>query len=242
MGREDSNTGLACAPSGHFVRCPSSADFKPAGYTDLEGYVPDSPDLHPFVFRPNHWRVVGNVKCLLKLRHVLKRSIYAKLRRRMRIGGESQLLVFVANLRPPNRGERHEEALFRREAVDLFVALLWMFVQRFLQRGVGEFDSADISDVFALGELAIDVLTRQRLVSVVLLYDRTRTLLKFCGGFRRPPVTQIACGIELPSLIVKAVRHFMADHGANRAVVYCVVSVGVEERWLQNAGREHDLI
>ena len=34
----------------------------------------------------------------------------------------------------------------------------------------------------------------------------------------------------------------MADHGANRAVVHPVVSIRVEERRLQNAGRKHNLV
>ena len=132
--------------------------------------------------------------------------------------------------------------MFRREAVDLFVALLRMFIERLLQRGVGEFDSADVGDVFALCEFAVDVQARQRLVFVVLLHDRTRALFEFLRGLRRPPVAQVAFGVELPSLIIEAVRHFMADYGANPAVVHCVVGIGIEEGRLQNAGRKHNLV
>ena len=36
--------------------------------------------------------------------------------------------------------------------------------------------------------------------------------------------------------------HFMSNHRADAAVIDCVVSIGVEERRLQNSGRENDLV
>ena len=54
---------------------------------------------------------------------------------------------------------------------------------------------------------------------------------------RRLPV-----GIVLPALIVEAVRHLVADDRADAAVVDRVVRLRIEERRLQNAGREHDLV
>src|ERR1700746_2235324 len=97
----------------------------------------------------------------------------------MWIGGQAKFLVFIPNFLSPDRSERQEETLLRREAIDLFVPLLGMLVERLLQRSVGEFHSADVRDVFALCELAIHVQARQRLVFVVLLHDRSRALLKF---------------------------------------------------------------
>ena len=35
---------------------------------------------------------------------------------------------------------------------------------------------------------------------------------------------------------------FVTDDRADATVVDCVISVGIEERWLQNGGREHDLV
>ena len=86
------------------------------------------------------------------------------------------------------------------------------FVERLLQRGVSEFHSADVRDVFALGQFAIHVQARQRFVFVVLIDDRFAALLVFVGRFLRPPIGQIADLVVLPALIVEAVRHFMADH------------------------------
>ena len=117
-----------------------------------------------------------------------------------------------------------------------------MFVERLLQRSVSEFHSADIRDVFALRQLAVYMQARQRLIFVVLLHDRTRAFLKFLGGLRCPPIAQVAFGVELPSLIIEAVRHLMADDGANPAVIHCLVGVRIEERRLQNAGWKHDFV
>jgi len=55
------------------------------------------PNVHALVRRTNHRRTVRSVESLLKFRHVRKRAVHAKLRRRMRIGREPQLLIFVAN-------------------------------------------------------------------------------------------------------------------------------------------------
>src|SRR6266571_2697234 len=132
-----------------------SAGYKPAGRTDQRSMFRSSPNIHTLIGGANHGRTVGNVKRLLKLRQVGERSIHAKLRRRVRIGGQAHFLVFIPNFLSPDRGERQEEALLRREAVDLFIPLLGMFVERLLQRSVGEFHSADVRDVFALGQLAV---------------------------------------------------------------------------------------
>src|SRR5207249_11908308 len=104
---------------------------------------------------------------------VRERPIHPKLCRRMWIGSQAHFLVFIPTLLSPDRGEGQKEALLRREAVDLFVPLFGMFVESFLQRSVGEFHSADVGDVFALGQLAVYMQTRQRLVFVVLLHDRS---------------------------------------------------------------------
>src|SRR5438874_11710372 len=73
-----------------------------------------SPNVHAFVCRPNHRRTIRHVERLLKFGHIRERSVHAKLRGRMRIGGEPQLLIFIANLRSPDRGERQKETLLRR--------------------------------------------------------------------------------------------------------------------------------
>jgi len=106
----------------------------------------------------------------------------------MRIGGEPQLLIFVANLRPPDRGEGQEEALLRCQAVDLFVAFLRVFVERLLQRGISELYSSDIRDVFALREFAVHMLARQRRVRGVLIDNCFTALVVLVRRFLGPPI------------------------------------------------------
>src|SRR5579864_4895939 len=154
----------------------------------------------------------------------------------MRVRVQPELLFFVANLRSPNSREREEEALLRRKAVDLLIALLGMFIERLLQCGISDLHSAYVRDVFALGQFAIDVQTRQSFVFVVLIDYRLAALFVSVGGFFRPPIGQIADLVVLPALIVETVRHFMSDHATDPAVVHRVVSVREKERRLQNAG------
>ena len=59
---------------------------------------------------------------------------------------------------------------------------------------------------------------------------------------RRPPVGQRARAVELAALVVEAVGHLVADHRADAAVVDRHVGVRVEERRLQDGGREDDLV
>src|ERR1700731_5498886 len=97
----------------------------------------------------------------------------------MRISVQPKFLIFVANLLSPDSREGKKEALFGREAVDFLVAIFRMFIERLLQRGVGELYSADVGNVFALGQLAIDVQSLQRLVLLVLIDHRLSALCEF---------------------------------------------------------------
>jgi hypothetical protein len=57
-----------------------------------------------------------------------------------------------------------------------------------------------------------------------------------------PPVAQVAVPSYLAALVVEAVPDLVADHRADCAVVHRVVGLDVEERRLQDRGREHDLV
>ena len=57
-----------------------------------------------------------------------------------------------------------------------------------------------------------------------------------------PPVVQVAVAVVLRALVVEAVADLVADDRADAAVVDRVVGVEVEERRLQDRGREDDLV
>ena len=60
--------------------------------------------------------------------------------------------------------------------------------------------------------------------------------------FRSPPVAQVALRVELAAFVVEAVGQFVSDGAAGVAVVGGVVRLGIEERRLQNAGGEVDVV
>ena len=90
----------------------------------------------------------------------------------MGIGVKAQFQIFIALLGLPNRRERQEETLLRRQAVDLLLTLLRILIERLLQCRICELHTADVGDVLPLSQLAIDMQTGQRLVFIELPYDR----------------------------------------------------------------------
>ena len=78
--------------------------------------------------------------------------------------------------------------------------------------------------------------------AVVLLDQRLRLHLE--GGLvvGRPPVVEVAGAVVLRALVVEAVADLVADHRADAAVVLGRLGVRGEERLLQDAGREADLV
>ena len=96
--------------------------------------------------------------------------------------------------------------------------------------------AAEVADVLADGERAVDVLAGQgaRLEAVVLRDQRLRLHLEgrlVVGG---PPVVEVAVAVVLRALVVEAVADLVADDRADAAVVLGRVGVGREERRLQD--------
>ncbi len=76
----------------------------------------------------------------------------------------------------------------------------------------------------------------------VLVGHAGGALFEFLGVLHGPPVAQIALGVELAAFVVEAVGQFVADGGAGVAVVGRVVHFRIEERRLQDAGGEIDVV
>ncbi|MCU1256478.1 MAG: hypothetical protein JWM83_2777 [Candidatus Angelobacter sp.] len=76
----------------------------------------------------------------------------------------------------------------------------------------------------------------------VFIGNAACALLEFFAVFGCPPIAEIAFGIKLATLIVKAVCEFVADHQADAAHVDGVVERAIEKRRPKNSGREADLI
>ena len=70
-------------------------------------------------------------------------------------------------------------------------------------------------------------------------YDALRLLLKFYRGGVVPPLIDVADVVELPALVVEAVRNLVADDHADAAEVQALREELVIEWWLQNSGGKH---
>ena len=102
--------------------------------------------------------------------------------------------------------------------------------------------AAEVRDRFAVHELAVDVDSLRDVELAVLIGHAIRARLEILQILGRQPVAQIALRVVLRALIVEAVRHLVADDRADAAVVVGVVRVRIEERRLQDAGREGDVV
>ena len=99
----------------------------------------------------------------------------------MRIRVHLQFQIFIALHGTPNLRETEKKSLLRGETVDLLVSRLWIFIECFLQRRIRELDPANVGNVLALGELAIDVHAGERFVFRILIHDSFPTLVVFFG-------------------------------------------------------------
>ena len=77
---------------------------------------------------------------------------------------------------------------------------------------------------------------------VELIHNTCGAIVEFLAIFGRPPVFQIPGSVELRSLIVKPVAHFVADHSADCSVIRSVIGSHVEHGRLQYAGGKRNLV
>jgi hypothetical protein len=103
---------------------------------------------------------------------------------------------------------------------------------------VGEDQAAQIGDVLAEREFAVDLDLVNDGVLRILIGDAGGALDEFAGVLFGPPVLEVSFGVELAALVVEAVGEFVADSAAGVAVVGRVIHFGIEERRLEDAGGE----
>src|SRR5690606_18408227 len=105
---------------------------------------------------------------------------------------------------------------------------------------VSHSQTANITDVLTQAVATIYKVTFNRLISTVLGSQTISFSFKSGTVSICPPVALNTLGIRLRPLVIETVTHFMANHCTYGAVVYCRVSIRIEERCLQNRGREYD--
>ena len=132
-----------------------------------------------------------------------------------------------------------EEALLGSESVDRLQLLAPGFV---LPGHVSQHQTAQVGDIFAHGQFAVDLDVIHRDVLGVLVRDAAGALVKLLAILRRPPVAQIALRVELAAFVVEAVGQFVPNGGAGVAVVRGIVRPGIKKRRLQDARRKIDVV
>src|SRR5947207_14803668 len=158
----------------------------------------------------------------------------------MRIRADQKPRELRPNAGGPATRIAEKEPLLGRETVDI----RWsrFALHRMLESCISDHQTTEVGDRFTLDQAAVFVQALLNFKAIELVDDALRFLLKRFQVSVAPPVCQVPGCIELTTLIVKAVRHFMPNHRTHAAVIQSVVGAGVEERRLQNAGGKNDLI
>src|SRR5690625_2699906 len=161
------------------------------------------------------------------------RLIAAELARRMRAGNEPAEQLFIARLARPHPRPLEQEPLRGWHAIKFGeVARVSVGVlQRDQVTLPSDRQAAQVADVFTDGERAIYLFAGQLLgLELVILGDERGGALFKCRAIRiSPPVAQGTVAIVFAALIIETVANFVADHGANTAVIDGVLGVSVEE-------------
>ena len=108
--------------------------------------------------------------------------------------------------------------------------------------GICNAETALISNILAESETAVCLGAGSDFNAVKLCDELVGESVKSLGIGCGPPVGEVTVFVELTTLIVEAVCHFMTDHHTDGAVVDGVVSLGIKERSLQNTCREADFV
>ena len=99
----------------------------------------------------------------------------------------------------------------------------------------GQYESAEIRDIFPLGEFTVDHNIVHHGILGVLLDNAVRPAIEVFGVLFGPPVMQIAVGVELAAFIVESVRQFVPYGAAGIAVVGGIIHPGVKQGRLEHA-------
>ena len=118
-----------------------------------------------------------------------------------------------------------------------------MLFLRAVQVGhVGEEQASVVGSVLTQGELAVDVDVIHDDELAIFVYEAVGLAFELLCILRRPPVAEIALGVELLALVVEAVGELVADDTTDVSIIHGVIYFGIVEVGLQNTGREVDVV
>src|SRR5882724_8085118 len=179
--------------------------------------------------------MISRIKCI----QVRYGAIHTELGSGMRVVQYLRLHALRPCLHPPDLRKGAEETLVGRQPAEPYG--VFSLGSSFKGR-VGDGQASDICDIFTEGQVPVDMKSIYGDILVILLHDEVGFLLKAVGVFRRPPILQIPVRIILTTLVIESMRHFMADHQPDGAVIHGIVPVLEEEWWLQYARREINIV
>src|SRR5205085_11514838 len=192
----------------------------------LTGYA-KSPDVNALLRRQIELVARLDVERLVPGVDVPDDAVHAILARAVLIGDDLLTLGIFTLLFLPRLGVGNEEALITCQAVnDRRFAVLGGVL---LVRGIGRLDTRQVADILAERQLAVDREIRERLEAIVLRHERIGLRCEGFGRLGRPPVPKLSNRIELATLVVESMAHFMADDSADRAIIGRGVGVRIEE-------------
>ena len=99
-----------------------------------------------------------------------------------------------------------------------------------------------VCDVLAQRQFSVAVQSGEYFKIVEEVFHDLRSLFETLGVCFGPPVAQVAVFVELRALVIEAVGHFVADDHPDGSIVAGVVGIRLEERRLQDAGGETNLV
>src|ERR1051326_5909342 len=167
-----------------------------------------SPDraTHRWCHRAPGWTRKRRGECF----RICDRPIDTVARWRVRVDVGEKAVEVRPPFRAPRLREGDEELLFSGEDLG------WGHAGRACALSaigrVGQLEPALVGDVLTQGELAVDVLISRRDVRIELPYQARGTLGEGLRDRGAPPVAQVSAAVELPSLVVEAVRELVAHH------------------------------
>src|SRR5665213_1661714 len=187
----------------------------------------------------NHRHPLLASEGLLEFRHVGNGAVDPEAIDGMWIGLRLQALRFRGFVRAPDLAPAEEELLRFVEAAEFGHGLAREVVH---ERDPGEPQPAVIGCIFAQSEFAVHVDAALHGKAGIFVDQALLAPIEGFGVSGGPPVVEIAFRIELAAFVVESMGEFVPDDSTDGAVIDGIRGLFVEERRLQDARREVDVI
>src|SRR5437899_4030680 len=195
------------------------------------------PDLARFFAQ--HCVTLLAAKRLGKQFRVGKRTVDTKSWNRVLVAVGHQPRILWAQIGAPHLRPTQKKPLLGSKSIETLWTLAF---NRLFISCVRDGESAKIRYAFAENQFAIFVKTRLDFITIELLPNARRALIKILAIFFGPPLAEISLPVELRSGIVESMRDLVADYRTHPAIVNRVIGLRIIKRRLQDSCRKHNFI